>query len=734
MKMRITRMVPALLALAYAQAPAATFNVDTAAELQTALNDAAANGEADTINLAAGTYNTSDNGPGTFIYAAAHPPDTMTPETFSLTISGAGAGSTIIDGNGARQALQIDLMPFRGDPDAMTPIAATDDSGVTVTVQDLTVRNGVTDTPACVFDPDGDGDTTFDGDGCVGGGIAIEANQAAVVVQSCELLNNAGIDGGGLQVHSFGGTIDVDDCIFSGNAALEQGMVNNGGNGNGGGARLHTSAAVSVTNSDFDSNLASDLTADQCSAGGPDGCGGAGGGLNIHSTAGPVTLADNTFTANTASDQVDIENSGGAANGGGLRVTGAPDAELTGNAFVGNSASWDGGGAAMKLGTASIVGNAFEDNSSGVDGLVTGGLETVGDGGGLKVRADLPAFSDNTFSGNTAAGGDGGGAHVRNDGNGGAASWADNEFVANVAENRQGSTRQPGEPDKAAAGDADDGVRAVLGFDDEPKPGDGGGAQVFAGGMSDLTRNLFKDNTAEGAGGGLSFRSSSSDADVTASFFIGNESQGNTSGFEVDAFRRGGAGGFFFTDTATLNVVNNTFCFNDATGGGTGGGATVYAETDGSAVGNIYNNNIWANSASAGGGDLFVQDLDPDQMPDPTGTEINLFSNNFADFTDACVDDTGCSDALGMGNNLAVDPGFISMETCRIGPNSPLVGMADLGAPGLPETDFDGNPISATIGAVGAAFVPIAVPALSIIGIVALLALLVVTARHRLGY
>jgi hypothetical protein len=82
---------------------AATFNVTTEAELQDALTEAQGNGEDDTINIAAGTYDTSDNGGNPFTYTAD------SDEDFSLTVNGAGAATTILDGGNSTPVLIIDL-------------------------------------------------------------------------------------------------------------------------------------------------------------------------------------------------------------------------------------------------------------------------------------------------------------------------------------------------------------------------------------------------------------------------------------------------------------------------------------------------------------------------------------------------------------------------------------------------------------------------------------------------
>jgi hypothetical protein len=72
---------------------AVVFDVDTEAKLRNALGTAARNGLDDTINIAAGQYNTSGS---TFLYAPA------ATENYSLTIVGAGVGNTVLDGGGLR--------------------------------------------------------------------------------------------------------------------------------------------------------------------------------------------------------------------------------------------------------------------------------------------------------------------------------------------------------------------------------------------------------------------------------------------------------------------------------------------------------------------------------------------------------------------------------------------------------------------------------------------------------
>ena len=84
--------------LTFCNAQAAIFDVTNVAELQNALTTAKSNGQDDTINLASGIYAVSSSLGYFPVYS----------ENFSLTIQGAGAGATILDGGNLTSILQID--------------------------------------------------------------------------------------------------------------------------------------------------------------------------------------------------------------------------------------------------------------------------------------------------------------------------------------------------------------------------------------------------------------------------------------------------------------------------------------------------------------------------------------------------------------------------------------------------------------------------------------------------
>ena len=84
-----------LLLAASSFTQAATFNVSTTPELRNALTTAATNGEDDIIIIADGTYKTTDDDEGTFIY--------FSNESNALTLIGSSSENVILSGNSTHQ-------------------------------------------------------------------------------------------------------------------------------------------------------------------------------------------------------------------------------------------------------------------------------------------------------------------------------------------------------------------------------------------------------------------------------------------------------------------------------------------------------------------------------------------------------------------------------------------------------------------------------------------------------
>ena len=284
---------------------AAVFNIPSGDEaaLRMALMTAETNSENDIINLAAGTYDTATM---TFMYSAGMG------ENFDLTLDGAGAGVTILDGSTSDQVLRI-----------VTTGVMPNDSGVDIFIRDLTIRDGMG-----VFASDGNG-----------GGFRFSATSADLTVQNCVFTNNTTNGFGGGLFSSTAGDVNLTNSTFTNNSNSAS---------DGGGAFISNSGLVNITNSTFTDNSA---TSD-------------GGGVGVLNLVGNLTLTNNAFTDNTAVN----------GDGGGFAAlfTGAVqlnNATLTDNTFTNNSAGDDGGGAIVnaKL-IVTATDNTFTDNTAGGDG------------------------------------------------------------------------------------------------------------------------------------------------------------------------------------------------------------------------------------------------------------------------------------------------------------------------------------------------------------------------------
>ncbi|MCK8603563.1 hypothetical protein [Desulfoferrobacter suflitae] len=365
-----------------------TFNVSTVQQLRTALNEAAANDEDDLINISTGTYHVDVT--LTYHSGGVH----------SLTIVGAGIGSTRLDGGSARQILTL----------------ATSQSGAQLLLRGITFQNGTTALSGgalqaatsaasitienCEFN-----DNAATANDSIGGGVNLGSDSGPIWVTSCAFRRNA-CNGnvGGLYVGTVTGGIHLTRSLFQQNQ-----VVNSGGYdyyGDGGGAMLygHATCHITVRHNTFESNTAS-------GGSNPDG-----GGIMTYQmgAACEVTMEDNTFTNNQAGLGgggciVRINNSGSAAfhrnsfsgnstlvgsGAGSLIYIDSGTLNCTENSYGNNHSAEDGGGASLTLlvGTAVISGNNYRAN------------EAANNGGGLMVMTESAStsFTRNTFSVNTA--------------------------------------------------------------------------------------------------------------------------------------------------------------------------------------------------------------------------------------------------------------------------------------------------------------------------------------------
>ena len=392
---------------------AATFNVTTPAEFQTALTKAQANGEVDTINVAPGTYNVGS----TLTYD--------TNENFALTIIGAGAAVTTLDGGNSVQLMHINgngtgHVSVRGltfqHGRATTGIPAGGGLGGALVITNG--QSGSVTVDNCVIDSN---TSTTSAGGCYIGMLNGDASitNSSITNNSCD--EGTADDGGGLYIYfDTGGTGDavVRNCNISNNK-LGDNLTPIGGCDGAGLMIYHmgSGATFTIENNSFNNNLSHYgtagaflrnpgqttmvITGNICSGnttgGNPQETEIAGSGMLVYTDGGSITINNNQFLDNVSLGIYDY--------GAGLAVANLPQGilEMIGNVFADNRTNANGGGATVNLGSgmskATIIENLFVNNQANTVG---------GSGGGLSLSAQSDVtLINNTFYGNAAA--DGGG-------------------------------------------------------------------------------------------------------------------------------------------------------------------------------------------------------------------------------------------------------------------------------------------------------------------------------------
>jgi CSLREA domain-containing protein len=322
----------------------------------------------------------------------------------SLTITGAGVGSTIIDGHQLDRVFHI-----------LT--------GSVVALGELTITNG--HAPNGAGTVDGNGQAGQNGGGIYNAGyltlhnVAVTGNQAgsgsngasvdcSASNRFCTANGGAGGRGGGifnnmeltLQNVTLGGNLSGSggaggsiNCSGSNSICYAYGGASAGGGLSGASA----SALATITASRVDSNG----TGAGGTAGSITACGNASdcsaqpgdeGGGGIYMNAGTLSVIDSTISNNTSHDQ-----------GGGVYCQDS-NCSFERSTLHSNTAGTFGGGLLLNRGTETLVNVTISNNSS------------TGDAGGLAVMAGLANLNFVTLANNTAdsdsnGSGDGGGIY-----------------------------------------------------------------------------------------------------------------------------------------------------------------------------------------------------------------------------------------------------------------------------------------------------------------------------------
>ena len=328
MKKIISFYILVLCIFIFSSAEAAIFDVTNATELQNALTTAQSNGDDDTINLAAGTYAVSSR--------LEYIPDES--EDFSLTIQGAGAWATILDGGNSNSILRIEQSAL---------IDGSDGTHANVTITGVTFQNG-------------------DESSLLGGALYIGNYYAQTTIADSVFRNNTAVLGGGA-LYLSGWDAQIAGNTFSGNSSTD--LLSSVG---GAVYALIFGGTLSLEGNTFSDNFS------------------VGWGAGIYATnPGAIVLTGNVFSGNVA---------GGKGGGAYASAESGESLILSGNTFSGNSGSSAGGALLSSVsGSAIISGNIFRDNiastSSESDG---GGLTVFSQGSSFEMVNNL--FVGNTAS------------------------------------------------------------------------------------------------------------------------------------------------------------------------------------------------------------------------------------------------------------------------------------------------------------------------------------------------
>jgi CSLREA domain-containing protein len=235
---------------------------DTDCSLREAIIAANAAPGDDTITVPAGTYTLTIAGAGEDAAATGD-----LDITSNITISGAGADSTIIEG-GTSLGTSVDRV-FH--------IAG----AFTVNISGVTIRNGIGNSGGGIMQQAGTltiTNSAFSGNSVSGignSGAGIFHNVGTLTITNSTFSDNSASGGSGAGIYANSGTATITNSTFSGNSAFVGGGIFEG------------FSTLTITNSTFSGNSANDYY-------------GYGGGIYRHSAGGAVTLY-NTIIANSTS-------------------------------------------------------------------------------------------------------------------------------------------------------------------------------------------------------------------------------------------------------------------------------------------------------------------------------------------------------------------------------------------------------------------------------------------------
>jgi uncharacterized protein (TIGR03437 family) len=257
--------------------------------------------------------------------------------TQSMTITGPGASSLVIDGGGAVQVFNIT-------------------TGITVTISGVTIQHGL--------------DT-----GLGGGGIA---NAGTLTLSSCVVTGNAATTEGGGIHNANTGTLTINQCTISNNDAGN--TTTNGGAGGG----LYNGGTARIANSTFSANTAVGGTL----------VGGSGGAI-LSAELSSLTISGSTIAGNTATDPLNMGEGGfGAILSGGTVVI--SNSTISGNSQTGTAAEDAGGGIGAFVASCTLTNTILAGNTDSGSEPEPDGEGSFTDGGNnlIGISTNIAGFTN----------------------------------------------------------------------------------------------------------------------------------------------------------------------------------------------------------------------------------------------------------------------------------------------------------------------------------------------------
>lgn len=359
--MKLSAFARAAVLLTYFSFPwesmAATFSVITGSggdcnspdfascSFQEALNQAAVNGQDDTINLAPGTYSTTANGNAPFAYSSS--------QGNGLAILGTRTQVTILDGGGNSQIL--DLLD-----NGLTA------SGLPIQISGISFQNS-------------------NATAASGGAVNIIADKVPILLSGNNFTNNqSSFSGGALSAFSDSGNLSVQDNVFTLNTAQQNSGAANviGTNGNilfSGNQLINNTAMGAMAGGAFLNTVNGTIEVSSNTFSGNQAPGNQAGGLAIDGGTAGATITGNTFLRNEAgacggflllidgnsviANNVLAANTATPGGGGGFCTSWADAVQLdiVNNTLSGNAAGATGGGIFLSPGGNSSVANIFNN-------------------------------------------------------------------------------------------------------------------------------------------------------------------------------------------------------------------------------------------------------------------------------------------------------------------------------------------------------------------------------------